>query len=94
MSLLRRPAVVALLLVTVTLLVHWPGEAAFVYDDKEFVVANQSIRSPEGALASLLLPFPSEQPERESGGNPSGPRAGREDRLERCADHRDSEGIG
>lgn len=53
-----------LVLLTATVLVHAPRDADFAYDDKEFVVANQSIRSLSGALAALALPFPPEQPER------------------------------
>jgi tetratricopeptide (TPR) repeat protein len=51
-------------LVAVTVLVHAPWRADFAYDDNDFVVANQSIRSLAGALDALLLPFPPDQPER------------------------------
>lgn len=51
-------------IVAVTLLVHAPWRADFAYDDNEFVVANQSIRSLAGAVEALRLPFPPEQPER------------------------------
>jgi hypothetical protein len=53
-----------LALVAVTVLVHAPRRGEFAYDDNEFVVANQSIRSLAGALEALRLPFPPEQPER------------------------------
>ncbi len=59
-----RRLIPGLALVAVTLLVHAPRSADFAYDDKEFVVANQSIRSLGGAVAALALPFPPEQPER------------------------------
>lgn len=59
-----RRAAVPLALAVATLVVHAPRQADFAYDDNEFVVANQSIRSLGGALAALALPFPPEQPER------------------------------
>ena len=59
---LRAAGVLSLL--AATLLVHAPRSAEFAYDDGEFVVANQSIRSPTEALRAMLLPFPPEQPER------------------------------
>ncbi len=61
---LARRLAPGLLLLAVTALVHAPRSADFAYDDKEFVVANQSLRSPAGALRALALPFPPEQPER------------------------------
>jgi tetratricopeptide (TPR) repeat protein len=60
-----RAAFAALLLAAAVLLPHWPrGPADFAYDDDQFVVANQSIRSPREALAALLAPFPPDQPAR------------------------------
>ena len=53
------------LLAASVLLPHWPRERAeFVYDDREFIEANQSLRSPGEALAALLAPFPPDQPQR------------------------------
>jgi tetratricopeptide (TPR) repeat protein len=55
----------AALLLTVSVLVHWPfGIAEFVLDDHDFVVLNASIRSFSGAWDVLLEPFPPDQPER------------------------------
>ncbi len=55
----------AALLLTVSVLVHWPfGIAEFVLDDHDFVVLNASIRSFSGAWDTLLEPFPPDQPER------------------------------
>jgi Tfp pilus assembly protein PilF len=55
----------ALLLVVAVLLPHWPGERAeFVYDDREFIEVNQSLRTPSESLAALLAPFPPNSPER------------------------------
>lgn len=51
-------------LLAATLMVHAPLDADFSYDDNEFVVANQSIRSIGGAVVALARPFPPEQPER------------------------------
>jgi tetratricopeptide (TPR) repeat protein len=60
-----RAALAALLLAACVLLAHWPGERAeFAFDDRDFIEANQSVRSIEGALAALLAPFPPDQPER------------------------------
>jgi tetratricopeptide (TPR) repeat protein len=59
-----RRAAGAVLLLALTLAVHAPGAARFSYDDTDFVVANQSLRSLRGALAAVALPFPPEQPER------------------------------
>jgi tetratricopeptide (TPR) repeat protein len=54
-----------LLLAACVLLPHWPRERAdFVYDDRDFVSTNQSIRSPGEALAALLSPFPPDDPAR------------------------------
>jgi tetratricopeptide (TPR) repeat protein len=53
------------LLLLASVLVHWPsGRAEFTYDDRDFVTANQSVRSLAGALHAFSLPFPPEQPER------------------------------
>ena len=58
-------ALAALLLAAAVLLPHWPRERAqFVYDDREFIEVNQSLRSPGEALATLLAPFPPNSPER------------------------------
>jgi len=55
----------AALLLTASVLVHWPfGVAEFVLDDHDFVVLNASIRSLSGAWGALLEPFPPDQPER------------------------------
>ena len=58
-------ALAFLLLAAAALLPHWPRERAeFVYDDREFIEMNQSLRSPSEALAALLAPFPPDQPDR------------------------------
>jgi tetratricopeptide (TPR) repeat protein len=60
-----KSALALLLLAAAALLPHWPDERAeFVYDDREFIEMNQSLRSPAEALAALLAPFPPDQPER------------------------------
>lgn len=60
-----RAALAMLLLAAAVLLPHWPRERAdFVYDDRDFIAANQSIRSPGEALAVLLAPFPPDSPVR------------------------------
>jgi len=58
--------VLATLLLAASVLVpHWPRERAeFTYDDRDFIQANQSLRSPGEAFAALLAPFPPDQPER------------------------------
>jgi tetratricopeptide (TPR) repeat protein len=58
-------ALACLLLAAAALLPHWPRERAeFVYDDREFIEVNQSLRSPGEALEALLAPFPPNSPER------------------------------
>jgi tetratricopeptide (TPR) repeat protein len=60
-----RAALALLLLAACVLLPHWPRERAdFVYDDRDFVSTNQSIRSPGEALAALLSAFPPDAPAR------------------------------
>ncbi len=61
---LSRRLIPVLVLVAATLVVHAPRSADSPYDEKEFVVSNESIRSLEGAFAALALPFPPEQPQR------------------------------
>ena len=58
--------VLATLLLAASVLVpHWPRERAdFVYDDRDFIEANQSLRSPGEAFAALLAPFPPDRPQR------------------------------
>jgi len=54
-----------LLLAASVLLPHWPRERAeFSYDDRDFIEANQSLRTPGDAFAALLAPFPPDQPQR------------------------------
>ncbi len=60
-----RGALGALLLALAVLAPHWPRERAeFAYDDRDFVEANQSIRSLPEAFSGLLAPFPPDQPQR------------------------------
>ncbi len=60
-----RGVLATLLLASSVLLPHWPRERAdFVYDDRGFIGANQSLRSPGEAFAALLAPFPPDSPER------------------------------
>ena len=55
----------AALLLAVACLPHLAAlRAGFTYDDRVFVVRNQSIRSLAGALGAFGSPFPPEQPER------------------------------
>jgi tetratricopeptide (TPR) repeat protein len=60
-----KSAAALFLLAAAVLLPHWPRERAdFVYDDREFITSNQSIRSAREALAALLAPFPPDAPAR------------------------------
>ena len=60
-----RRALAALALAAAVLAPHWPRERAdFAFDDRDFIEANQSIRSPGEAFAALLAPFPPDQPRR------------------------------
>lgn len=55
-----RALAVALLLASVAL--HWPGgRADFTFDDDDFVLTNESVRSAEAALAAFGQPFPPTQ---------------------------------
>ena len=50
------------LLFAVTVLLHWPVERAdFVYDDRDFIETNQSIRALPSAFVAFWGPFPPEQ---------------------------------
>jgi len=56
---------IAFALAALSVLLHWPfGHADFVYDDVDFIRANQSVYSLPAALAATLAPFPPDQPER------------------------------
>jgi len=60
-----RRAAEALLLLALSVGLHWPpADAGFAYDDVDFVVTNASLRTPEAALRATLAPFPPQQPER------------------------------
>ena len=63
-ALRRRQLAAGAILALVTLAVHAPRDGGFSYDDNDFVVVNQSIRSLAEAAAALALPFPPEQRER------------------------------
>lgn len=54
-----------LLLSAAVFVPHWPREhAEFAFDDRDFIEANQSLRSAAEAVAALLAPFPPDQPQR------------------------------
>ena len=55
----------AIPLLLASALLHWPGsEADFSYDDRGFVVTNESIRSVSGAVGAFALSFPPREPGR------------------------------
>ncbi len=59
---MRRLAIPLLL---ASVLVHWPGPGAdFSYDDRGFIVTNESTRTLADALAAFALPFPPREPDR------------------------------
>ncbi len=59
---MTRQSLLLSFLFAVTVLLHWPVERAdFVYDDRDFIETNQSIRTLPSAFVAFLGPFPPEQ---------------------------------